>query len=739
VLFSVLLVRNSAARSLLQKPDGSGQREAVTMPTVEDPAASVKNQLIVGIAPGSDADGANVISSLTSIQGVKSATRLSKRGGIYKFIVENEANTLSVMAELNRQRYVFFTENDQVVSIDQMQPNDPKYVNGDLWGIDKINAPMAWETTTGSDGVVVCVIDTGVDYTHEDLATNMWFNPGETGTDENGNDKSTNGIDDDGNGYVDDVHGINAITGSGDPMDDNDHGTHCAGTVGGVGNNGVGVVGVNHQVSIMACKFLSAGGWGSISDAITCLDYALEMGATITSNSWGGGGFSQAMSNLLDVAQQNGQIFVAAAGNSASNNDQDPHYPSSYPHDIVVAVASTTISDTLSFFSCYGATSVDLGAPGSNIWSTIPGNDYSSLSGTSMATPHVAGAFAMMYAVSPLASAPFLKQVVLSSGQPLDALDGITVSGKRLDVAAAIEALSAPPAPTTTPPAQPLTPTETFGSSDFDLSDTVLTFTPQGTSGYSSCITSGVTDYVIDPSGGTTILDGIVDGSHAISLGFSFPFYGNIYSTAYVGSNGYITFDQGDYTWWPTLEAHFSMKRISAMFTDFANNQDSTISWKTVGEDTVVVTWDNIRQYGTQNRQSFQAVLSSNGTVMFMYKGAVESTLNKIVGMSPGEEPDMFSEIDYSETTCPPPTPPATPAPTSLPTPSPGANITCASGMQNTWTTDYIRFMCANGNGDNVALLCNGTVSLHRSPIEGTTELVAVCEGSVLYQGQAWH
>uniref|UniRef100_A0A061QVQ9 Peptidase s8 n=1 Tax=Tetraselmis sp. GSL018 TaxID=582737 RepID=A0A061QVQ9_9CHLO len=463
------------------------------------------------------------------------------------------------------------------------------------------------------------------------------------------------------------------------------------------------------------------------------------MGATITSNSWGGGGFSQAMSNLLDVAQQNGQIFVAAAGNSATNNDQDPHYPSSYPHDIVVAVASTTISDTLSFFSCYGANSVDLGAPGSNIWSTIPGNEYSSFSGTSMATPHVAGAFAMLYAVSLSASAPFLKQVVLSSGQPLDALDGITVSGKRLDVAAAIEALSSPPAPTTAPPAVPLTPTEMFGSSDFDLSDSVLTFTPDGTAGYTSCVTSDVTEYIVDPSGGTTILDGAIDNFHAISLGFAFPFYGNSYSTAYVGSNGYITFDQGDYTYWPTLAAHFSKKRISAMFTDFANNQDSTISWKAIGEDVVVVTWDNIRQYGTQNRQSFQAVLSSNGTVMFMYKGEVESTLNKIVGMSPGEEPDMFSEIDYSETTCPPPTPPATPAPTSVPTPAPGANITCSSGMQSTWTTDYIRFMCSTSDGDNVALLCNGMVSLHRTLAEGTAQIVAVCQGSVLYHGQAWH
>ena len=133
-----------------------------------------------------------------------------------------------------------------------------------------------------------------------------------------------------------DVYGLNAIDGSGDPMDDNAHGTHCAGTIGGVGNNGRGVVGVTHKVSIMACKFLDAAGSGYTSDAISCLDYALNMGATITSNSWGGGGSSTAMSNLIDVAERTGQLFVAAAGNSAGNNDRQPQFPANYPQDVVV-------------------------------------------------------------------------------------------------------------------------------------------------------------------------------------------------------------------------------------------------------------------------------------------------------------------------------------------------------------------------------------------------------------------
>ena len=267
-----------------------------------------------------------------------------------------------------------------------------------------------------------------------------------------------------------DVYGLNAIDGSGDPMDDNAHGTHCAGTIGGVGNNGRGVVGVAHKVSIMACKFLDRRGSGYTSDAISCLDYALNMGAAITSNSWGGGGSSTAMSNLIDVAERTGQLFVAAAGNSAGNNDRNPNFPANYPQDIVISVASTTESDSKSYFSCYGSTTVDLGAPGSNIYSTVPGNGYSSFSGTSMATPHVAGALALMYSVNPDLTAADAKRIVMSSGTSISALSGITVSGKRLDVAAALAAVGEPtnpspspsaptPAPTPFPTASPSAPT----------------------------------------------------------------------------------------------------------------------------------------------------------------------------------------------------------------------------------------------------------------------------------------
>eukprot|EP00976_Prorocentrum_cordatum_P035785 727741-Prorocentrum_minimum.AAC.2 len=271
--------------------------------------------------------------------------------------------------KLKKLGKVLSVEDDFEVSIAGI-PNDEGYSR--LWGMAKIGMPDAWETSTGSRDTVVCVIDTGVDYNHPDLAANMWTNP---------NEIPGNGIDDDNNGYIDDVYGIDPANGDSNPMDDNDHGTHCAGgctieccliwvcckiklcvakkwwwmdwlaagTIGGVGNNNIGVVGVNHQVSIMAFpvtslaqrnsaraprasqgKFLTASGSGSISAALECLNYALMMGADVTSNSWGGGGYSTSFNSALNAAQSAGQLFVAAAGNSGTNNDASASYPSGY-------------------------------------------------------------------------------------------------------------------------------------------------------------------------------------------------------------------------------------------------------------------------------------------------------------------------------------------------------------------------------------------------------------------------
>lgn len=309
-------------------------------------------------------------------------------------------------------------------------PNDPRYPQ--QWGFPQINAPDAWDMRTDSDDIVVAVIDTGVDYQHPDLAANMWKNPGEV---------SGNGIDDDGNGIIDDVFGANFVptTASGDPMDDNRHGTHVAGTIGAVTGNNLGVAGVNWKTRIMAVKFLSASGSGTTAGAIRGIEYAIKMGADILNNSWGGGGFSRALEDAIRSANDKGILFVAAAGNAGRNdNDVNPHYPSSYDVPNVLAVMATDRSDAKASFSSFGATSVDLGAPGVDILSTIPGGGYDSFNGTSMATPHVAGAAAMVRAEHPSLSVTELKQRLMDSAEVVPALFGLSVTGARLDLLKAL-------------------------------------------------------------------------------------------------------------------------------------------------------------------------------------------------------------------------------------------------------------------------------------------------------------
>jgi len=252
----------------------------------------------------------------------------------------------------------------------------------------------------------------------------MWTNEGEI---------AGNGIDDDNNGYIDDVHGANFITGSGNPMDDHSHGTHCAGTIGAAGNNNEGVVGVSWGPKIMGLKFLSASGGGSLADAIEAINYAVMMGAHITSNSWGGGGPSQAMEEAIVAANNIGQLFFAAAGNSNTNNDQRPFYPAGYQVPNVISVAATTIDDEKASFSCYGRNTVHIGAPGHNILSTVLNGGYASYSGTSMACPHAAGLAALVLDFAPTMTAAQLKNIVLESGDAIDVLREITITGKRIN------------------------------------------------------------------------------------------------------------------------------------------------------------------------------------------------------------------------------------------------------------------------------------------------------------------
>ncbi len=347
----------------------------------------------------------------------------------------------ALIKQLGATGWFRYVEPDWIVKA-LATPSDTAFADGTLWGLRNtgqaggtpgadIDAMDAWDITTGAASVVVGVIDSGIRYTHQDLAANMWVNPGEI---------SGNGIDDDANGYIDDVHGINAITGTGNPMDDNNHGTHCAGTIGAVANGGGPHVGVAWNVRLMGLKFLSSSGSGSTSDAIECVNYAVARGVKILSNSWGGGGYSQAMFDSIVAARNANVIFIAAAGNESSNNDLVVNYPSNYNVDNVVAVAALDRSDRLASFSNFGLTTVDIGAPGVAIYSTTAENNtaYSIFDGTSMATPHVAGAAALLRSFYPTATYTELKQRLMSSARPVASLAGKSVTGATLDARAAL-------------------------------------------------------------------------------------------------------------------------------------------------------------------------------------------------------------------------------------------------------------------------------------------------------------
>jgi subtilisin family serine protease len=345
-------------------------------------------------------------------------------------------------------------------------PNDTHYSS--QYASSFMSLPNAWDRTTGSAELIALVIDSGVLYSHPDLAANMWRNPGEIASD---------GVDNDNNGYIDDVHGINAILNTGNPLDDNGHGTHCAGILGGRGNNGQGVAGVAWNTKIAAAKFLSSSGSGSLSNAVKAINYGTALRRAgnkivVSNNSWGGGSFSSTLAAAIQSAGDAGILFVAAAGNSASNNDTTPSYPSSYSSSNVLAVASTTSSGTLSSFSNYGATSVDIAAPGSSIISTYLSDNYAYLSGTSMAAPQVSGvALLAQAACNGTLTQQQVKTAVLSSGQQYSSLSGKVVTsaianayGAVMSALAYCQSAATPtPTPTATATAT-TTPTNTASS-----------------------------------------------------------------------------------------------------------------------------------------------------------------------------------------------------------------------------------------------------------------------------------
>lgn len=392
--------------------------------------------------------------------------------GMQMLDVNDNVSVQQAIAELSNSSYVAYAEPNYIVRLSLPEgpvapgpesvgaesvsgaPNDPRF--SEQWALSNsgqssgvtgadISALSAWTMSKGSDSVVVAVIDTGVDYSHPDLAANIWTNSGEI---------PGNGIDDDGNGYVDDVHGYDFINSDNDPMDDNGHGTHCAGVIGAVGNNGIGISGVNQKVKIMPLKVLRKDGNGDTAAILSAVAYAKKMGANVISCSWGGTARSQALS---DAMASTNALIACAAGNSGTSNDVIQHYPSGFDSSNIISVAASDSSDKMPSYSNYGPTSVDVAAPGDAILSTYPtalGNQYMSMKGTSMATPHVSGLAALLLSINPGLSPAQLKQLIIDNVDSLPAFSGKIVSGGRINLAKTLSAAGGGPTPTPTPGSQ---------------------------------------------------------------------------------------------------------------------------------------------------------------------------------------------------------------------------------------------------------------------------------------------
>jgi len=425
----------------------------------EKPQSSViPGEMIVKIrsdrfAANSTIDAYSIVASSLGEQAIESVEAF-KTDGYYQLVKLKNKDTLQYsIGSLMANDDIEYVEPNYVYSIEsglQGEPNDTDFEK--LWGMlnkgqadaagqvgaqgSDINVLPVWKDgMTGSRNVVVAVIDTGVDWDHPDLVNNVYTNPGEI---------AGNGIDDDGNGFIDDVHGWNFFSNTNSSDDDHSHGTHCSGTIGGEGNNSLGVAGVNWEVTILPVKFLSKTGGGSSAGAIESIKYATKMGVNIMSNSWGGGGFSQALMDAIREAEQHGILFVAAAGNDGNNNDSAPTYPAGYELPNIIAVAATDNKDQIATFSNYGYKTVHVAAPGVKIYSTVMGGGYDTYSGTSMATPHVSGVAALILSQNPGMTYGELKKRIITTSDRVPGLKKMVAARGRVNVYNAIHNIVPP-------------------------------------------------------------------------------------------------------------------------------------------------------------------------------------------------------------------------------------------------------------------------------------------------------
>ena len=425
-VFSDPIQKNSKAEVLVRFKPG------ITLDRIRDIAYKNHDTLIDEIE---SVKGLSVIDDLDNADAEYVAMQYRSMVGIVDYAEPNFTIKLDdpVQKEEAATRDLLYRETEG--------PNDPMF--GDQWALNNlgqsggtkradIDALRAWAETQGSEEVVVAVLDSGVDYKHEDLAANMWHRPA-----------SLAPYTDDELGTFNDINGFNGTDRIADPMDDNGHGTHCAGIIGAEGDNGIGVTGVNWHVQIMPLKFLGRGGMGTTEDAIEAINYAVDrkkagVNLRVISASWGSNSYSKALEDTIKAAGDAGILFVAAAGNDGTGNDTRPHYPSNYDLPNVISVAALDRNDTLASFSNYGTKTVHIAAPGKDILSTWLNGNYRSSSGTSMATPYVSGIAALVIANEPNITMEKLRERLLGTADKLDSLKGKVATGGRICAANAI-------------------------------------------------------------------------------------------------------------------------------------------------------------------------------------------------------------------------------------------------------------------------------------------------------------